>query len=66
VTCLMPIKNGISALHTSTSEMRLFIIERKICEEKHQRKKKCARLQNFLFFGMSNVKDHLFILILSF
>jgi hypothetical protein len=66
----MPIKNGISALHTSTSEMRLFIIERKICEEKHQRKKKkkkkCARLQNFLFFGMSNVKDHLFILILSF
>jgi len=40
VTCLMPIKNGISALHTSTSEMRLFIIERKICEEKHQRKKK--------------------------
>jgi hypothetical protein len=54
VTCLMPIKNGISALHTSTSEMRLFIIERKICEEKHQRKKKkkkkmCKITKFFIF-----------------
>jgi hypothetical protein len=51
----MPIKNGISALHTSTSEMRLFIIERKICEEKHQRKKKKKKknVQDYKIFYFS-------------